>query len=569
MAGHADQHFDVVVVGSGAGGLAAAITAKLHGLNVVVLEKAAVIGGTSAVSGGWSWIPCSPLARQAGINDSLDEARLYIRHQAGRFYDADRVNAYLENGPKMVEFFERSTELKFFLGTSYPDYQSNVPGAKPGGRPLLVLPYDGRRLGNAIHRLRPPLPVQTFNGMMIGSGSELLHFFNATRSLRSAVHVGRLFLRYFRDRLVHGRTMRLTNGNALVGRLLKTANDLDLPIWTSSPARELLIRDGKIAGVKVAREGAVVDIVATRGVVLAAGGFPRNAAMRQVHYPHVAAGAEHWSLAPGANTGDGIVLAESAGGELVTGLPNPAAYVPASLVPKQDGTFEPFPSFVQRGRPGVIAVTRKGRRFTNEANDYHSFVQAMLAATAGEEERCAFLILDHRAIRKYGLDYVKPFPMPLKPHLRSGYLTRANTLAELASKTGIDASALETTVAEFNKHARHGRDPEFGRGENIYNSYLADPLHKPNPNLAPVEAAPFYAMKIVPGDIGTFVGLKTNANAQVVNADGKPIVGLYAVGNDAASIMGGTYPGSGITLGPALTFGYLAATHMVGLAAPA
>ena len=223
-----------------------------------------------------------------------------------------------------------------------------------------------------------------------------------------------------------------------------------------------------------------------------------------------------------------------------------------------------MPHFIDRAKPGVIAVTRDGVRFANEGNSYHDFVQEMMKAAKPGEEIAAFLLCDHRALRKYGLGCVPPFPMPLGHHLRTGYLKRGATLAELASQAGIDARGLEATIAEFNKTAADGQDPAFGKGSRAYNRYQGDALHGPNPCIAPIEDGPFYAIRIVIGDLGTYAGIRTDANAQALDADGQPIAGLYAVGNDMASIMGGNYPGAGITLGPALTFGYIAGKHIAG-----
>ena len=552
---------DVLVIGSGAGGLSAAVTARKLGLDVLAVEKDAVYGGTTARSGGWLWIPCSPTARREGVQDSIDAARTYLRHEAGNHFDADRVDAFLRHGPEMVEFFERETAVRFVLGPTFADYHPDAPGGTPGGRSICAEPFDARELGREKDRLRPPLREITFLGMMIGTGKELVHFFNATRSLESAAVVARLLARHSRDVALHGRSMRLTNGNALVGRLAKSAFDLGIPLWTSAPARELVVEDGAVRGALVEREGRTVRVRARRGVVLAAGGFPQDAARRRALFRHAPTGAEHWSPAPPGNTGDGLRLGEAAGAAVEDRYPNAAAWVPISFVPRPDGTVGTFPHFVDRAKPGVIAVTAAGTRFVNEADSYHDFIQAMVAATEGREH-AAWLLCDHATLRRYGLGFAKPFPLPLAPYLRSGYLLRGRTLAELAGKAGVDATALERTVAGFNGPARRGEDPAFGRGRTAYNRSLGDPLVSPNPCVAPLERAPFYAVKVVPGDLGTFAGLRGDANARVLDREGRPIPGLYAAGNDLASVMGGYYPGGGITLGTAMTFGYIAARHM-------
>ncbi|MCC5988576.1 MAG: FAD-dependent oxidoreductase [Pararhodobacter sp.] len=560
-----DVECDVLVVGSGAGGLSAAVTAAHHGLRVIVAEKAALFGGTTARSGGWSWIPGNPLAVRAGVEDSRDRARTYIQHEAGNRFDAARTEAFLEAGPEMVSFFESNSALRFELGPAFSDYHPDAPGALHGGRPIVAEPFDARALGQEIARLRPPLREITFLGMMIGSGKELLHFFNVTRSLKSAGYVAVLFTKYLRDLGLHGRPMRLTNGNALIGRLARSAFDKGVTIWTSAPVTDLIRDDaGAVTGAVIDREGQSVRVSATRGVVLAAGGFPHDPARRAALYPYAPPEAGEWAPAPAENTGDGLTMGEGAGGTVDAALSNPAAWVPISIVPHRDGTRGPFPHFIDRGKPGVIAVTRAGVRFVNEANSYHDFVQAMLRATNGQPQRSAFLIVDHPTLRRYGLGHVKPFPVPLGASLRSGYLRRGRTPAELASACGIDPAAFEATLAEYNSHAERGDDPAFGRGSNAYNRYLGDPDHRPNPCVGPIVTGPFYAVEVFPGSLGTFAGLRTDAEARVLDGEGKPIAGLYATGNDAASLMGGNYPGGGITLGPALTFGFIAGRRLAG-----
>lgn len=560
---------DVLVVGSGAGGLAAAVTARRRGLDVLVVEKEPYFGGTTARSGGWLWIPCSPQARAAGIEDSPEAARTYLQHEAGNHFDAARVDAFLANGPRMVAFMERETEVRFELGPQFSDYHPDAPGGTPGGRSICAAPYDGRRLGAEVKRLRPPLDEITMLGMMIGSNRELLHFFNITRSVRSAAFVAKSLAIFGRDMATRGRAMRLTNGNALAARLARSCFDAGVPIWTEAPAVGLLREEGeggRVTGAVVRREGRPIRIAARRGVVLAAGGFPQEVARRRAMFPHAPTGEEHWSPAPPGNTGDGLRIAEAVGAAVEDRYPNAAAWCPVSLVPRRDGTKGTFPHFIDRAKPGVIGVTRQGRRFTNEANSYHDYVQAMVAACAGEAEVASWLIADHPTVRRYGLGWAKPFPVPIGPYVRNGYLSRGATLRELARNAGLDAEGLEATVARYNAHAARGEDPDFHRGSTAYNRYLGDALVTPNPCVAPVATGPFYALKLVPGDLGTFAGLRADANAQVLDRDGRPIPGLYAAGNDLASIMGGNYPGGGITLGPAMTFGFIAANHLADLA---
>jgi succinate dehydrogenase/fumarate reductase flavoprotein subunit len=551
------QECDVLVAGSGAGGLAAAITARRHGLEVIVAEKEPLFGGTTARSGGWLWIPNHPMQAHIGIKDSLEEASTYLLHEAGEKYDPERVNAFLTCGPRMVDWFQRETELRFDPSATFSDYHPDAPGGKPGGRSIVARAYDGRELGPMLAQLRPPLPELTVFGVMIGSGIELTHFMRWSKSLVSAAFVARRLIGHGCARLVHGRGVRLTNGNALAGRLLKSAMDSGVALWSGSSVVEIVRTNSVVAGAMVEREGRPVRVKTRKGVVLACGGFPQDAARKARLFNH----AEHFSPAPPGNTGDGLRMAERTGARIDESLPNAAAWVPVSQVPRADGSFGLFPHFIDRAKPGVIAVTPKGRRFVNEGNSYHDFVQGLFA----QGETSAWLVTDHRAIRAYGLGFVKPWPLPLGSHLASGYLISGKSFGELAAKMGVEVPEFEKTLGRYNEAAKSGSDPDFGKGSTAYNRFYGDPGIKPNPCVAPIVAPPFYAVKVVVGDLGTYAGIATNGHAQVLDENKRPIPGLYAAGNDALSIMGGNYPGPGITLGPAMTFGWIAGRHLAGV----
>ncbi|SFJ29458.1 Succinate dehydrogenase/fumarate reductase, flavoprotein subunit [Bosea sp. OK403] len=560
-----ERNCDVLVIGSGAGGLSTAITARKHGLDVIVVEKEPFFGGTTAFSGGVLWIPGSQHAARAGDSDDREAVRTYLRNEVGNFARQDVIEAFLDHGPEMLAFFERETQVKF-VPTLYPDYHPKVAGGVDVGRSVLAAPYDATVLGPELARLRPPLATITFIGMMFNSSNaDLKHFFNVTRSLSSAAYVARRLALHLKDLLLYRRGVMITSGNALAARLAKSAFDLGIPILTSTPARELIQEDERVTGAVLQCPEGAVRITARRGVVLACGGFPHDAARTRQAYPHVARGGEHVSPTPAGNTGDGIRLAETAGGRFEARYPNAAAWMPVSKVPLSGGRSGVFPHLLDRCKAGIIAVDRHGRRFCNEAESYHDFGAAMIKACEKEPETAAWLICDHRTIRRYGLGYVKPAPVPLIGYLRSGYLLSGKTLAELAGQAGIDPGGLERTVAAFNPGAEKGEDPEFGKGSTSFNRYLADPSHKPNPCVAPVQQGPFYAVKLVMGDLGTFDGLDTDVRGQVLREDGRPVEGLFAVGNDRASMMGGNYPGAGITLGPIMTFGYILGRHLAGV----
>lgn len=554
---------DVLVIGSGASGLSAAVTAAHFGLKVIVAEKAAVFGGTSAWSGGWLWIPRNPLARAAGIDEPADAPMEYLRSELGNRAGDPRLPVFLANGPEMVAFLQDNTAVRWIDGNRIPDFH-DAPGAAAGGRSVSAQPYDGRELGAWAAKLRPPLDVVSLWGMGIGSGTDMRHFFHATRVPASGVHVLRRLARHIGDRARYGRGTQLVNGNALVARLLRSALDKGVTLIGSAPAKELLSAGGRITGARLAAEDGDLLIRAARGVVLATGGFPHDPARLDALAPQAGGGSGHHSAAPRDNTGDGLRLAEAAGGGIDGALASNVALAPVSLVPRADGSVAHFPHLIERAKPGIIAVTPDGRRFVSEADSYHDFMKALIAATPPGRTPTCWLIADHPAQRRWGLGWAKPFPFPLGGAIRSGYLKRGRTLADLARRCAISPHRLAATVAHFNAHAAKGRDLDFHRGESAYNRVQGDVDHRPNPSLAPLAKGPFYAVQIVPGSLGTFAGLRTDPAARVLDRDDRAIPGLFAVGNDMASVMGGNYPAGGITLGPGMTFGYIAGRVLAG-----
>lgn len=546
---------DLIVMGSGAAGLSAAVSAAALGLRVIVLEKAEVLGGTTAWSGGWIWAPCNPVAERAGIVEDADLPRRYLQSVLGNRFDPARVDAFLTAAPEMVAFFETRTALIFDGGLAIPDTYSDLPGAGMGGRSVIAKPYDGRDLGPAIALLRLPLRETAFHGMTIQAGPDLRAFMTMLRSARSMAYVARRLLRHAVDLLRYRRGMQLRNGNALIARLMRSALDLGVDLRVGAAVASLHLDQGRVAGV-VMEDGRIIR--AMRGVVLAAGGFAHDAALRAQSFVR---DSEHLTLAVPSATGDGARLGVAAGGTVALTEASPAALCPVSVVRWPDGQTGRFPHIIDRGKPGVIGVLADGTRFCNEGLGYHDYVVAIQAAMPADQPARSWLICDHRFLRRYGLGVVRPAPVPYQGWIAAGYLKRGKTIVDLARAAGIDPVGLAATIKDWNRGAATGDDPAFGRGTTPYMRLQGDPDQLPNPCVAPILTPPFYAVEVVPGSFGTFSGLATDAQARVLDIEGAPIAGLYAAGSDAASIFGGFYPAGGINLGPALTFGFIAGRH--------
>ncbi|MGO4585873.1 FAD-dependent oxidoreductase [Arthrobacter sp. 2RAF6] len=562
------QDCDVLVIGSGAGGLSAAVTAAYHGLKVIVVEKADVCGGATSWSGGWAWTPGNPLAKAAGINEDRELFRTYLRHRLGKNYNAERIEAFLEAVPHMVGFFHNKTSLQFVPGAKIKDIYGQTPGAGTGNRSVAPEPLNARNIKPELRaKARHQLYETSFLGMGIMAGPDLTKFLSASQgNIQGLLHAIWRVGRHLLDLLIHRRNMQLVNGTALTARLLKSADDLGVDIRVSTPARHLLTDEaGKVSGAVAHSPAGSYTINASRGVVLATGGFPNDVARRAELFPKTPTGEEHWTLAPKETTGDGITMAQAIGASFDTNVESAAAWCPVSLVPYRNGRTGTFPHIMDRAKPGSIGVLRNGKRFVNEANGYYDYVEGMLKATPEGEPVEAWQIADAVYVRKFPLGMAKPLPVPLFPYLRSGYLKKGDTIEELATACGIDPTALAQTVADFNENARNGIDPDFDRGTTEFNRYGGDPKNTPNPSLRPLEKGPFYAVKVLPGSFGTFAGLATDPRARALDNAGQPINGLYVAGNDQASVMGGHYPAGGINLGPALTFGYIAGRDLAGV----
>ena len=557
-----DREVDVLVFGAGMGGMTAALVASLEGLDVLLCEKTDQVGGTTATSAGTVWIPGSSQAVRDGVPDKIDDARRFLQAEIGP--RALKVReAFLAAGPAALDYLETRSEVKFVAPPMHPDYHSNQPGRALAGRALAPLPFDGRLLGDDFDRVRPPIaPFMVLGGMMVGK-LDIPVLLKPFGSAANFVAASKLLLRHATDRLRFKRGTRLVMGNALVGRLFHSLRQRNVPIEYEAKLVELVKSNGRV-------EGAVLDsgdkrqtIRARCAVILATGGFGANTAMQKQYNAN--APVEHSTAFAGAS-GDGFTAAQAAGAAVDANHTMGAFYFPSSLNGKVN-----FPHILlDRAKPGLIAVNKDGRRFVNESASYHDFVEAMLRTNEASPCIPAWLICDCSFIRDYGIGLVHPGAgrREIERYIADGYLKRAGTLMELAAQIGVDGKNLLRTVQEHNRFAETGIDEAFGKGGTEYNQFNGDPSNKPNPCLRPIEHAPYFAVAVYPSTMGTCVGLSTDGDARVLDQRGEPIGGLYAVGNDMASLFRGVYVGPGITLGPALVFAYRAVMDIASKSRP-
>jgi 3-oxosteroid 1-dehydrogenase len=556
-----DHTVDLLVVGSGAGAMSAALTAYDRGGAPLLIEKSDRYGGNSAMSGGGLWVPNNHLMEAAGVKDNPDDAWSYLKGTVGNVVSEERLRAYLEHAPQMVKYLTEHSQLQLVALPEYADYYQHVPGCRPGGRSLEPKNFYAGLLGDEFLKMREQNP------QMLIMNRIFMNIFEARTLLtRAQGWIGlmmKLMGRYWFDlpwRFTSRRDRNVAMGNALIGMLRRSLMDRSIPLWLNTSAQELVVENGRVVGVVARQEEKQIRIRATKGVVLAAGGFEGSQKMRDKYLPNPT--RAEWSCGNHANTGDAINLGLTVGAGL--DLMDDAWWGPTTVVPG-----EPYARMlvIEKSLPGSILVNKRGERFVNEAAPYIDVVNAMYKAnTAAAQCVPAYMVFDSTYRKKYPCGPVlqaSQQPDWMLPKALRNYFKKADTIETLAAQLGVDAAGLRATVAQFNQYARTGKDLDFHRGETVFDRYYGDAKVQPNACLAPIETPPFYGLEAYPGELGTKGGLKTDARAHVLTETGQPVPGLYAIGNCSASVMGHSYPGAGATIGPAMTFGYLAARDAI------
>lgn len=547
----ATETYDVIVVGAGGAGLAAAITAANNGLSTVLIEKSPYWGGSTSRSGGGVWIPDNSVLRRDGVDDSREKAREYVHAIIGEHAPADRIDAYIDRGPEALDFLMAHAPLDLEWVKGYSDYYPEAPGGRLAGRSVEPRPFDARRLGDDLATLHPQYTKAPLNMVVLQSDYRWLN--TGFRHWRGATRMAKVGTRFFWARSRNKKLIAM--GAALAAELLLGLRTAGVPLRLNTALVDLISDDGRVTGVLAESQGARVEMRARHGVILASGGFEHNDEMRK-KYQRSPIGSE-WTTGAPSNTGDGILAGLKAGAGV--SLMDDAWWGPTIPLPRG-----PWFALSERAVPGTFMVNARGQRFMNESLPYVEAVHRMYGGDFGHgdgegENIPAWLVFDQRCRNRYlfaGVNARAPLP---KKWFESGVVVKADTIEELADKIGVPADALTATTRRFNSFARSGVDEDFGRGRSGYDHYYGDITNKPNPSLGPVDKGPFYAAKMVPGDLGTKGGIDTDADGRALRPDGSVIEGLYAAGNTSAPVMGHTYAGPGATIGPALVFAYLAA----------
>ena len=561
---------DLVVIGSGGAGFSAALNAAIDGARVLLVERMAHVGGTTALSAATTWVPGTKRGLEVNPDDTPERVATFLNLAVGARSDAKLRQAFIDNGPHAIAKLEAHSALQFQVRMLHPDYLSELEGSVLRGRAIEPQPFDGKLLGPNLTLVRNPIPEFTVLGGMMVDRDDIFHLLRLTETWKSFSYSVRIIVRHFLDKLLHPRSTRLVMGNAMIARMLYSYIQRQGLLVTDTEATQLLQDGNTIQGVVLQQtlpDGTVTKrtVRSQGGVVMASGGFNRHATRRAQMLPGA---KEAWCPAGPGHTGKAQDLALQAGGQLGTGGLSHAFWAPVSTRQRADGSTAVFPHFVMdRGKPGMITVDSQGQRYLNESTSYHLFGIAMQAHHATTPSVPSWLVCDAGALKRYGIGMIRPGGKGLEPFLADGYLKQGHTLADLAKQLKVPAEQLQATVDRFNAFADKGVDEDFQRGTTDYQRANGDATwHGSNPCLGALREGPFYAIALYPGDIGAATGLVTDGDARVLNAQGVAIEGLYAAGNDMHSIMGGIYPAPGITIGPGVTFGYLAAKHAIARA---
>lgn len=547
-----ENTYDVVIAGSGGGGMIAALTAHYHGLKPIILEKNKYIGGTTARSGGVLWVPQNRHMAGDGVKDSAKEASQYIEQLVKGRSSRERQEVFVKYSPLMIDFLEDKTEVRLQSMPGYADYYPELPGGKNGSRCIEARVFNGKKIGAQLAEINPT--IWEFADGYRMTGVEFHKIAMARTSWAGKMAALKVGIRMFMDKIT-GRK-RLTMGNSLASMLVYSLQKAGIPIHLNTSVEDLILEEGRVVGVKAMQAGKEVSFNATKGVLLATGGFPHNQQMRDKYHPATSSSA--WSLANKTNTGDGINIAAKYGVQLE--LMEEAWWGPMSIMPSGTAFFH----ISERALPGSIMVNKAGNRFVNEAMPYNELIHKFHEQhQQGEDIVPTYFITDHQFRKNYAFGMMRA-GNPGKKYTDAKYIVKADTLEELAQKTGIDPANLKKTVQEFNAMAKKGKDTAFGKGDSVYDRRFGDPSITPNPCLAPIETAPYYCSFMYPGDIGTKGGILTDPTGRVILEKGNVFEGLYATGNTTASVMGASYPGAGATIAASMTFGFVAAKHMAG-----